>query len=59
MNDAQWFKFYQPSLLGLVNTMHGRDLFDISHDLQTIVEIETWYHKCLFGGNTYQSELHY
>ena len=58
MNDAQWFKFYQPSLLGLVNTKHGRDLFDISHDLPTIVEIAPWYHKCLIGGNTYQSEFH-
>jgi len=58
MNDAQWFKFYQPSLLGLVNTKHGRDLFDISHDLPTIVEIAPWYHKCLIGGNVYQSEFH-
>ena len=58
MNDVEWFKFYQPSLLGLVNTKDGRDLFDISHDLPTIVELAPWYHKCLIGGDVYQSEFH-
>ena len=58
MNDAQWFKFWQPSLLGLVNTEHGRDLFSIEHDLPTIVEIAPWYIKWTTGLNEYQSEFH-
>ena len=58
MNDAQWFKFYQPSLLGLVNTDHGRDLFDISRDLPTIVEIGPWYYRWLIGKGEYQTEFH-
>ena len=58
MNDKQWFKFYQPSLLGLVNTDHGRDLFDISRDLPTIVEIGPWYYRWLIGKDQYQTEFH-
>ncbi len=58
MNDAQWFKFYQPSLIGLVNTDNGRDLFDISRDLPTIVEIGPWYYKWIIGKGEYQSEFH-
>ena len=58
MNDAQWFKTYQPSLLGLVNTDHGRDLFGIARDLPTILEIAPWYYKCIIGENKYQSEFH-
>mgnify|MGYP003119213919 FL=1 len=58
MNDKQWFKFYQPSLLGLVNTDHGRDLFDISRDLPTIVEIGPWYYRWIIGKGEYQSEFH-
>jgi len=58
MNDAQWFKFHQPSLLGLVNTDHGRDLFDISRDLPTIVEIAPWYYKWIIGKGQYQTEFH-
>ena len=58
MNDAQWFKFYQPSLLGLVNTDHGRDLFSISRDLPTIVEIAPRDYKWMIGKGQYQSEFH-
>ena len=58
MNDAQWFKFYQPSLIGLVNTDHGRDLFDISRDLPTIVEIGPWYYRWIIGKGEYQTEFH-
>ena len=58
MNDAQWFKFYQPSLLGLVNTAHGRDLFDISRDLPPIVEIAPWYYRWIIGKGEYQTEFH-
>ena len=58
MNDALWFKFYQPSLLGLVNTDHGRDLFDISRDLPTIVEIGPWYYRWIIGKGEYQTEFH-
>ena len=58
MNDKQWFKFYQPSLLGLVNTDHGRDLFDISRDLPTIVEIGPWYYRWIIGKGEYQTEFH-
>ena len=58
MNDKQWSKFYQPSLLGLVNTDHGRDLFDISRDLPTIVEIGPWYYRWIIGKGEYQTEFH-
>ena len=58
MNDALWFKFYQPSLLGLINTDHGRDLFDISRDLPTIVEIGPWYYRWIIGKGEYQTEFH-
>ena len=58
MNDAKWFKTYQPSLLALVNTDYGRDLFDISRDLPTIVEIAPWYYKWIIKPGQYQSEFH-
>jgi len=58
MNDAQWFKYYQPSLLGLVNTDYGRDLFAIARDAPTIVEIAPWYYRSIIDIGIYQSEFH-
>ena len=55
-NDNQWFDIYQPQLLGFVNTDEGRDIFMLSRDMPTIVEMSKRHVKYLIAPGEYISD---
>jgi len=55
--DDQFFKEFQPQLLGLVNTNEGRDIFMLPRHMPTIVEMSKQHVKYLIAPGEYISDF--